>query len=187
MFKLLKIISKAGEATAKYPFAPYPVSPGFRGKPEFTGEQCIACAACVVACPPNALRMHTNTAEGTRTWSLNLGRCIFCGRCEEVCPTKAIALSPEFELAVGSKADLMQEATFTLSVCTCCEKPFAPTKEIDYAIALMVQSGLPESQIATTRAQFATCPECKRKQALASVEPAQHMDAQRRAQQGAAA
>lgn len=179
MFKLLKIISKAGEATEKYPFAPMPLSPGFRGKPEYDAEQCIACAACVIACPPNALSMRTNTAAGTRTWSLNLGRCIFCGRCEEVCPTHAIALSPDFELAVGSKQDLLQEATFTLTSCACCAKPFAPTKEIDYAIALMVHGGLPEAQIAMTREQFATCPECKRKQALASVDPAQHVRAQR--------
>jgi formate hydrogenlyase subunit 6/NADH:ubiquinone oxidoreductase subunit I len=178
MFKLFKIISKAGEATAKYPFAPYPVSPGFRGKPDYSAEQCIACAACVVACPPNAITMHTDTEAGARTWSLNLGRCIFCGRCEEVCPTKAIALSPDFELAVGSKADLLQQATFTLTSCTCCDTPFAPTKEIDYAIALMVQGGLPESQVAVMREQFATCPACKRKQALASVDPAQHLRAQ---------
>jgi hydrogenase-4 component H len=177
MFKLLKIISKAGEATAKYPFAPYPVSPGFRGKPEYTAEQCIACAACTVACPPNALTVHTDTTAGTRTWVLNLGRCIFCGRCEEVCPTRAITLSPDFELAVGSKADLLQQATFTLTSCTLCDTPFAPTKEIDYAVALMVQGGLPESEVDATRKHFATCPACKRKLALAGVEPAQHMRA----------
>ncbi|GAA5179421.1 hydrogenase 4 subunit H [Niveibacterium umoris] len=175
MFKLLKIIAKAGEATEKYPFAPMPVSPGFRGKPEFTAQQCIACAACAVACPPNALTVKTNTAEGRRTWALNLGRCIFCGRCEEVCPTRAITLSPDFELAVGNKNDLLQQATFTLASCVCCGTPFAPAKEIEYAVALMQASGLPELEVEATRTQFATCPDCKRKAALASIEPAQHL------------
>jgi hydrogenase-4 component H len=178
MFKLLKIIAKAGEATEKYPFAPYPVSPGFRGKPELIAEQCIACAACVVACPPNALSMHTDTAAGSRTWSLNLGRCIFCGRCEEVCPTQAISLSPDFELAVGSKADLLQQASFKLAACVRCDKSFAPAKEIDYALALMQQSGLPSDQLATLRTELCTCPECKRKLAMAALEPAQHLRAQ---------
>ncbi|WP_374512243.1 hydrogenase 4 subunit H [Niveibacterium sp.] len=171
MFKLLKIIRKAGEATEKYPFAPMPVSPGFRGKPEFTAEQCIACAACVVACPPNALTMHTNTERSERTWQLNLGRCIFCGRCEEVCPTRAIALSPDFELAVGRKEDLMQRATFSLTRCVACDTPFAPSKEIEFTMALIVHSGLSEAEAEAMRPQFETCPDCKRKQALCSVEP----------------
>ncbi|GAB2894207.1 hydrogenase 4 subunit H [Uliginosibacterium flavum] len=175
MFKLLKIISKAGEATEKYPFAPMPISPGFRGKPEYKAEQCIACAACVTACPPNALSMRTNTAEGKRTWQLNLGRCIFCGRCEEVCPTHAIVLSPDFELAVGNKQDLLQTACFSLTDCAACGTPFAPTKEIDYAVALMVQSGLSASEAVAMRAHFETCPDCKRKLALASVEPGQYL------------
>lgn len=178
MLKLLKIISKAGEATAKYPFAPFPVSPGFRGKPELDAQQCIACAACVIACPPNALSMTNDTTAGKRTWSLNLGRCIFCGRCEEVCPTQALKLTENFELAVGSKADLVQSASFTLASCNCCGTPFAPRKEIDYAISLMQQTGLPEDKLDVMREQFSTCPECKRKAALAAVEPAQHLNAQ---------
>jgi formate hydrogenlyase subunit 6/NADH:ubiquinone oxidoreductase subunit I len=175
MFKLLKIIRKAGEATEKYPFAPLPISPGFRGKPEYSAEQCIACAACVTACPPNALSMRTNTAEGTRTWQLNLGRCIFCGRCEEVCPTRAITLSPDFELAVGNKQDLLQQASFSLMNCAVCKTPFAPTKEVEYTMALMVQDGLPKAEAETMRAHFETCPDCKRKQALASIEPGQYL------------
>lgn len=170
MFKLLKLIKNAGEATHKYPFAPMEVSPGFRGKPEFTAEQCIACGACAIACPPNALSIKTDTATGTRKWALNLGRCIFCGRCEEVCPTRAIALSPDFELAVANKADLLQEATFKLAACTDCGKLFAPAKEVEYVIDLLIQTGLPEAQAQAMRAHYSTCPECKRKLAVESSE-----------------
>lgn len=166
MLKLFKTILKAGEATTKYPFAPFPVSPGFRGKPQLNAEQCISCAACTNACPANALKMSTDVEAGTRTWSIFLGRCIFCGRCEEVCPTKAIALTPEFELAVGRREDLFQSATVKLAPCAACGKPFAPKKEIEYAMALLVQAGMPEAEAEAQRQHFETCPECKRKQAL---------------------
>jgi len=179
MLKLFKTIFQAGEATTKYPFAPFPVSPGFRGKPELDAERCIACAACMVACPANALSMKTDEAAGTRTWSLFLGRCIFCGRCEEVCPTHAIGLTPEFELAVGNKQDLYQEATFSLQNCAVCARPFAPTKEVNYAMALMVQAGTPEAEVEAQRPLFETCPECKRKHAVlnpAKLPVGQHMN-----------
>lgn len=166
MLKLLKTIFKAGQPTLRYPFAPAPVSPGFRGKPEHDPARCIACAACTVACPANALSMRNDVEAGTRTWSLFLGRCIFCGRCEEVCPTQAIVLSQDFELAVANKADLYQEASFRLTPCRVCAQPFAPGKEIDYAMALLVQSGVPADEIEAQRAHFETCPACKRRLAL---------------------
>jgi hydrogenase-4 component H len=178
MFKLLKTIFEAGEPTVRYPFAPLPISPGFRGKPEFTAEQCIACAACTVACPANALTMQTDAEAGTRKWSLFLGRCIFCGRCEEVCPTKAIVLSEEFELAVANKKDLFQEATFKLTKCRQCEQPFAPAKEVNYVIALLTQSGVPAEQAEAQRVHLETCPDCKRKQSIPrpdNVSLGQHM------------
>lgn len=164
MFKLLKTIIKVGDVTVKYPFKPIDVDPDFRGKPEYNPEQCIACAACTMACPANALTMATDAETGQRTWSLFLGRCIFCGRCEEVCPTKAIRLSQTFELAVTCKQDLFQEATFKVTNCRVCQKAFAPRKSIDYAIALLVQSGLSAEEAEIQRPQFETCPTCKRKQ-----------------------
>lgn len=178
MFKLFKTILKTGEATLKYPFAPLELSPDFRGKPQHRAEQCIACAACTVACPANALSMATDVAAGTRTWTLFLGRCIFCGRCEEVCPTRAIALTQEFELAVATRSDLYQQATFTLTPCTVCKRPFAPRKEIDYALALVAQSGTPAPAVEALRPHFETCPECKRKQAIPqghNVTVSQHL------------
>lgn len=168
MLKLLKIIAGAGEATHKYPFAPWPVSPNFRGKPQLDAAQCMACGACVTACPPNALTVSTSTAEGRRSWQLNLGRCIFCGRCEEVCPTHAIALTQEFELAVGRKEDLYQRANFTLASCVVCGHAFAPAKEVEYARELLIRAG----QGGVLREQVATCPDCKRRQALCSADPA---------------
>lgn len=166
MLKLFKILRDAGNSTVKYPFAPLEVPAGFRGKPQYDPEQCIACAACTVACPANALTMETDVVNGTRTWQLFLGRCIFCGRCEEVCPTRAIVLSQEFEMAVTNKADLFQRATFRLLACHECHRPFAPEKEVAYTVALLQQAGMSAEDAQARRRQFETCPECKRKQSM---------------------
>jgi hydrogenase-4 component H len=169
MLKLLRQVFKVGEATVAYPFAPLPVSPGFRGKPVHDPQACIACAACTIACPSNALAMDNDTARGTRTWSICYGRCIFCGRCEEVCPTGAITLSPEFELAVMNKADLISRAHFRLAACQVCGRYFAPAREIEYVVDLLEQAGLPPDQVNDQRTLMSTCPECRRKHDLARI------------------
>ncbi len=166
MLKLFKTILKTGESTLKYPFEPAPVSKNFRGKPIHDPEQCIACAACAIACPANALSMDTDTEKGTRIWSLNLGRCIYCARCEEVCPTKALVLSNEFELAVADKNDLVQTATFKLARCSSCDKPFAPQKEVEYAIDLLKQAGVSEEALKAHHSLMYLCTDCKRRQSL---------------------
>lgn len=168
MLKLLKIISNTGDATVKYPFSPLEVCADFRGKPEYNAQQCIACGACTVACPANALTMETDTNSGIRTWQIFLGRCIFCGRCEEVCPTRAIALTPEFELAVTNKPDLYTRATFTLLKCRECQQPFVADKELEYAMMLLAQSGVDESNIQKMRPLFETCPACKQRKSLSN-------------------
>lgn len=103
MFTFIKKVIKTGTATSSYPLEPIAVDKNFRGKPEHNPQQCIGCAACVNACPSNALTVETDLATNELAWQFNLGRCIFCGRCEEVCPTAAIKLSQEYELAVWKK------------------------------------------------------------------------------------
>ncbi|PVZ87817.1 hydrogenase 4 subunit H [Serratia sp. S1B] len=171
MLKLFKTILGAGDVTVKYPFKPLDVSPGFRGKPHYDPQQCIACGACTVACPANALTMETNDTKGERIWQLFLGRCIFCARCEEVCPTRAITLTEEFEMAVMQKADLYTRATFTLVNCRCCQQPFTTSKSVEYALMLLAQAGMGEESIDALRPQFETCSACKRKQTLNQHQP----------------
>ncbi len=163
MFKLLKEVFRTGEATVKYPFAPLEVSKDFRGKPKHDAVQCIACAACAVACPPNAIGIDTNIEALTRTWSISYGRCIFCGRCEEVCPTGAIRLSPDFELAVTRREDLTCEAVFKLAPCACCGRPFAPAKEVAYVTALLLATAGISGDTTRIGLLVATCPACKRR------------------------
>ncbi|MHA7846846.1 formate hydrogenlyase complex iron-sulfur subunit [Serratia sp. D1N4] len=163
MLKLIKKVLKTGHVTVAYPAQPLEVDPNFRGKPEYHPQQCIACGACANACPSNALTMTTDITSGTLRWQLFLGRCIFCARCEEVCPTAAIRLSQQFELAVWRKEDLYEQADFAICHCRQCAKPYAPQKEIDYAIALL---GLSSAETASRRVQFETCPACKQQQSL---------------------
>jgi hydrogenase-4 component H len=163
MFKLIREVLRVGEATLAYPFEPIEQMPGFRGKPHHDPEMCIACGACCVACPPNALTMSTDLDQGLQIWSFFVGRCIYCGRCEEVCPTGAIRLSPDFELAVMNKADLYEQADYQLAACRSCGQYYAPAKEIDYVAALLRQSNLPEAEIASVHALMEFCPECRRK------------------------
>jgi hydrogenase-4 component H len=163
MLKLIKEVLRVGEATLAYPFEPVEVMPGFRGKPQHDPIKCIACAACAIACPPNALSITTDLDQGLRTWSLFMGRCIYCGRCEEVCPTGAITLSPDFELAVMNKQDLYEQADYKLATCRICGMYFAPAKEIEYVFALLQKSALSEEASASARALLEICPECKRK------------------------
>lgn len=166
MFSFIKNALKGGVATQSYPLQPIDVDANFRGKPEHHAQQCIGCAACVNACPSNALSVATDLTAGQLAWTFNLGRCIFCARCEEVCPTAAITLSQQFELAVWNKADFLQQARFPLCHCRECGHPFAVQKEIDYAIALLRHNG--DASAENRRAAFETCPACKRQHSLAS-------------------
>ena len=76
MFTFIKKVIKTGTATSSYPLEPIAVDKNFRGKPEQNPQQCIGCAACVNACPSNALTVETDLATGELAWEFNLGRCI---------------------------------------------------------------------------------------------------------------
>ncbi|MDR3438351.1 formate hydrogenlyase complex iron-sulfur subunit [Telmatospirillum sp.] len=176
MLKLLREVFRTGEATHKYPFAPIKVAKDFRGKPEHDSAQCIACAACTIACPPNAIAMQTDVAAGTRTWSISYGRCIFCGRCEESCPTGAIKLTADFELAVARKEDLTKTAVFTLARCPSCGRSVASAKEVAYVALLLGGAEASAEEAERLRLLVSTCPECKRKH---DVEQVMRLDIER--------
>ncbi|MDI6693766.1 MAG: formate hydrogenlyase complex iron-sulfur subunit [Anaerolineales bacterium] len=171
VLKLIREVLKVGQATLPYPFTPVELAPGFRGMPEYDPQQCIACAACTIACPPNALTMHTDLEQGVRTWSLFYGRCIFCARCEEVCPTGAIKLGHDFELASFSREDLTIRAEFRLAACNLCGAYFASAKELEHVLALLDQAGLPPEDAANRKVLLRACPECRRKMDLPRVKP----------------
>ena len=87
--------------TSRYPDAPPILAPAARGLPVLDSNRCDASAACVDACPTEAIRLVK------RTWSLDAGACIFCGACARACPRDAIRLGPGVELASRDRADLV--------------------------------------------------------------------------------
>ena len=87
--------------TSRHPDAPPELAPATRGLPVLDQARCDASAACVDACPTEAIRLVE------RTWSLDAGACIFCGACARACPRDAIRLGPEVGLAASDRADLV--------------------------------------------------------------------------------
>jgi len=171
VFKLLKKVLQVGEATSRYPWQPLELAPGFRGKPVYDFDRCIACGACATACPPNAITMDQNRERGVVTWKLDYGRCIFCGRCEEVCPAGAIRLSTDFELASLVREDLYCTADMGLMPCAACGRYFAPRRQVEYALTSLRQAGF--ADVDRWRRVLEVCPQCRRRErALAVPSPA---------------
>jgi NADH-quinone oxidoreductase subunit I len=80
-------------------------------------EKCIGCELCAGACPADAIYVvgAENTPEArfspgeryAQIYQINYLRCIFCGLCVEACPTEALLMTTEFEIAAGTREDLI--------------------------------------------------------------------------------
>ncbi len=161
--KLLDITQKYGQATYNYPFEPYKVFEGFRGKPQYTYEFCIGCTACANACPSNAINVKLNDDKDKLVWEFNCGRCIFCGRCDEVCPTGAVTLSEQFENAVKfDKENLKESGELELESCVKCGKTFTTKRLIAYDLQRLKKAGWSEEDLKNKTKFIRTCPDCKR-------------------------
>ena len=66
-----------------------PESVDFEPSLSWLPSKCVACEACIEACPEGALRMVTNKA-GNRIAALDRSRCTVAGKCAEVCGPRAL-------------------------------------------------------------------------------------------------
>ncbi len=168
--KLLDMTEKYGQATCNYPFEPYTIFEGFRGKPSYTYEYCLGCTACANACPSNAINVKMNEDKTKLVWEFNCGRCIFCGRCDEVCPTGAVVLSEQFENAVKfDKDNLYERGELDLQKCEVCNRVFTTKRLIAYDVERLKKVGWSDEYLEEKIKFIKTCPDCKRKKSVENI------------------
>lgn len=135
-FRILKQALKAlftGPYTSKFPYEPHEPAEAFRGKPEFSEEDCVGCTACVQVCPGRAISFEDEVVDGKtlRRIVIRWDLCIFCGQCELNCLSeKGIQLTKEFDFASLDRNDFKQEITKELVLCEDCGCTIAPRDQI---------------------------------------------------------
>ncbi|MBU0604987.1 MAG: 4Fe-4S dicluster domain-containing protein, partial [Candidatus Omnitrophica bacterium] len=95
-----------GPYTSDYPRKAHQPPERFRGKPEYSNDGCIACAACALVCPARAIEVSdvVTKDKAVRKKMLHLDECHYCGQCSALCTTRedippGIKHTTEFDLA----------------------------------------------------------------------------------------
>jgi hydrogenase-4 component H len=78
-------------------------------------------------------------------------------------------------IKTGSKADLYDEAVFTLANCRQCDRPFVARKLLEYVMDTLAHSGVSGDQLQERRKQIETCPECRRRNNMLDSENVSHL------------
>jgi len=100
MLKAIMTRFRQGHRTFKYPDAPLPLPPRFRGLPVLDASRCgEGCRVCAAACPYGAIYASGPLA-------LDMGKCLFCGDCAAVCPGDALTFSSDARLSSRSRSGL---------------------------------------------------------------------------------
>lgn len=100
MLKAILTRFRQGHRTFKYPDAPLPLPPRFRGLPLLDASRCAGgCRVCAAACPYGAI-----SAAGSL--ALDMGKCLFCGDCVAACPHDALTFSTDARLSSRSRSGL---------------------------------------------------------------------------------
>ena len=117
-----------GPYTSDYPFRPHIPPKRFRGKPEYSKEGCVGCAACALVCPARAIECIDTVKGGSavRKMVLHLDECHYCGQCSSLCTTRedvppGIRHTSEFDLAGFDRTSMVSSTDEKeLALCECC-------------------------------------------------------------------
>ncbi len=117
-----------GPYTSSFPYKEHHPAERFRGKPEYSNEGCIACAACALVCPARAIEFRdvVTNDKATRKMILHLDECHYCGQCSALCTTKddtppGIRHTTDFDLAGFDRASMVSTTDEKeLALCESC-------------------------------------------------------------------
>ncbi len=102
--------------TVQYPRQKIPMSPAYRGYPQFIIDpeththRCIACEMCARICPSQLIAVEGTKFPGEKQkrstkYLHEHYYCSLCGLCVEVCPTAALEFSKEYRLVGFRRED----------------------------------------------------------------------------------
>ncbi len=113
MFKILNETFRTGIVTTGYPAAAADIAAGFRGLPRIDFPAWRDARPAAEVCPTDAI--SAVDLGGVRDVTVDYGLCVFCGLCAEATPEGAIQITPEFELAVEHRQELILSAHYGLN------------------------------------------------------------------------
>ena len=113
MFKILNQTFRTGIVTTGYPKAAANVAEGFRGLPRIDFSAWHDALPAAVTCPTGAIAVRDR--DWLRDVTVDYGLCVFCGLCAEATPEGAVQITPEFELAVEDRQELIVSAQYSLN------------------------------------------------------------------------
>jgi hydrogenase-4 component H len=117
-----------GPYTSSFPRKEHHPAKRFRGKPEYSNEGCIMCAACALVCPARAIEFRdvVTKEKATRKMILHLDECHYCGQCSALCTTRndnppGIKHTAKFDLAGFERASMISTTDEKeLALCEAC-------------------------------------------------------------------
>ncbi len=100
--------------TEKYPEEMPKLPERYRGLPVLDtkpdGEaKCVACGACARMCPLGIINVVPSDKKTAKEFTIDASRCMFCGMCVDICPFKALKPARVFELAAGSREEMIYD------------------------------------------------------------------------------